>query len=369
MTDTGRAAVFYGPERRFAIEEFPLSEPEPGAILVRVTIAGVCGSDLHTWRGEMGTPPGGVITGHEMTGRVARLGPGVTRDSLGRQLAEGDRIAYMHIYPCGRCYVCLRGPMAACPTKRRPANLKAPPYFTGAFAEYYYLWPGHYVFKIPDELPDEVVAPVNCALSHVLYGLQEIGLTFGDRIVIQGAGGLGIYAVAVAREMGAHRIIVVDGIPQRLELARAFGADEAIDLNEFPSAEARVARVRALTDGLGADVVAELVGMPSVIGEGLEMLRPGGRYLEIGSISRGNTATVNTQDLVLQNKRIVGINNYSPWIMPAALDFLVRTRGRFPYDRLISHRYPLDEINTAFEQADWQGPGGAATVTRAVLVP
>ena len=112
MGRTGRAAVFLGPGLPFEIRELPLPELEPGAVLVRVTLANVCGSDLHFWhfwRGDapLALPPDGWIFGHEMTGQVAALGAGVGTDSLGRPLREGDRVAFCYFYPCGRCYVCL----------------------------------------------------------------------------------------------------------------------------------------------------------------------------------------------------------------------------------------------------------------------
>ena len=122
---------------------------EPGAILVRVSLANICGSDLHFWRGDapLTLPPDGWIFGHEMTGRVAALGPGVKTDSLGQPLREGDRVAYCYFYPCGRCYVCLHGQRAACPTKIGRATEPGEfPRQVGAFAEYYYVRPGGAIF-------------------------------------------------------------------------------------------------------------------------------------------------------------------------------------------------------------------------------
>src|SRR5581483_11491938 len=200
-----------------------------------------------------------------------RLGARVTADSLGRPLAEGDRVAYTYFYPCGRCHACLNRRPAACPAKiERPRGPSQFPHFHGAFAEYYYLRPGGAIFKVPDALPDELVAPVNCALSQVIFGLSEAGLRFGDSVLIQGAGGLGVQAAAVAKDMGARTVIVVDQLPVRLELARAFGADHTINIREVTDRKERIALVRRLTDG-GADVACDFVGFPQVIPEGLEM--------------------------------------------------------------------------------------------------
>jgi threonine dehydrogenase-like Zn-dependent dehydrogenase len=371
MGTTARAAVFFGPGKPFQIREVPIPALDPTGVLIRVTFANICGSDLHFWRGDapLRYPDDGWIFGHEMTGRVAALGSKITTDSLGRPLREGDRVAYTYFYPCGRCHACLNNEPAACPAKiERPHGPSQFPHLTGAFADHYYLRPGGHCFKVPAELPDEVVAPVNCALSQVLYGLHAAGLRLGDRVVIQGAGGLGVQAVAVARDMGAQTVIVVDRIPGRLELARAFGADHTIDLREVPDRRERVKLVREWTGGVGADLACDFVGFPAVIPEGIEMLRSGGTYLEIGNISRGAKVELEPSLLVWGSKKIVGVIQYDPWVIPRALDFLVRTRDRWPWHRLISHTYPLDQINEAFAASEWH-ERETTSITRAALLP
>jgi threonine dehydrogenase-like Zn-dependent dehydrogenase len=369
----GRVAVLTAYEGDFELREYPVPDPEPGAILVRLTRAGICGSDLHIWRGEMkdvyGAPPRDLCFGHEMCGRVERLGAGVSTDSLGRQLREGDRVTFLYVFPCGRCRVCLHGEMADCPRKGRSIRVAGtPPYFNNAYGDYYYLRPNHFVFAIPDEVPDDVAAPTNCALSQVVYGLTKAGLRQGDSVVIQGAGGLGINAVAVARDMGADRVIVFDRIPGRLDLARAFGADHALSIDELDTPERRIAAVKDLTGGFGADVVADLVGYPDVIPEGLRMLRSGGTYLEVGNIAPGNVFSYDATALVRGNVRLVAMANYSPWALGEALGFLRRTRDRFPFDRLVSHVFPLERISEGFRQAEWQRRGGdALRVSRAAV--
>jgi threonine dehydrogenase-like Zn-dependent dehydrogenase len=368
---TGKAAVFFGPGKPFELREVTLPEVEPEAVVIRVSLANVCGSDLHFWRGDapLRLPNDGWIFGHEMTGRVARLGSKVKTDSLGRPLKEGDRVAYTYFYPCGRCYACLNKEPANCPAKiERPRGPGEFPHFHGAFAEYYYLRPGGSLFKVPDELSDELVSPVNCALSQVIFGLHQAGLRFGGSVVIQGAGGLGIQAAAVAKDMGAATVIVVDLIAGRLELARAFGADHTINLKETTDRRERVNLVRSWTGGAGADVACDFVGFPQVIPEGLEMLRAGGTYLEIGTISRGAKVDFEPAQLVWGAKKIVGVIMYDAWVIPRALDFLVRNRGRWPFDRLVSHKYPLEQINTAFADSEWHGRE-TTTITRAALVP
>jgi threonine dehydrogenase-like Zn-dependent dehydrogenase len=367
----GKAAVFFGPGKPFELREVTLPEVEPDAVVIDVSLANVCGSDLHFWRGDapLRLPEDGWIFGHEMTGRVARLGANVKTDSLGRRLREGDRVAYSYFYPCGRCYVCLNKEPANCPAKiERPRGPREFPHFHGAFAEYYYLRPGGSIFTVPDSLPDELVSPVNCALSQVIFGLEQAGLGFGDSVVIQGAGGLGIQAAAVAKDMGAATVIVVDQIPGRLELARAFGADHTINIKDVPERKDRVALVRQHTGGTGADVACDFVGFPQVIPEGIEMLRAGGTYLEVGTISRGAKVELEPATLVWGAKRIVGVIMYDANVIPRALDFLVRNRTRWPFDRLVSHTYPLEQIDTAFRESEWHGRD-TTTITRAALVP
>jgi len=341
----GRVAVLKAYGGEFELREYPVPDPEPGAILIRLSRAGVCGSDLHIWRGEMkeiyGPLPRDLTFGHEMCGRVARLGTGVSVDSSGQPLHEGDRVAFVYFFPCGRCPVCLRGEMGSCPRKGRANRVAGtPPYFNNAYGDYYYLRPGAAVFRIPDEISDDIATPANCALAQVLYGLTRAGLRQGDTAVIQGAGGLGLNAVAVARDMGADRVIVLDRVAARLELARAFGAD----------------------------VVADFVGYPEVVPEGLRMLRGGGCYLEVGSIAPGNVFSYDATALVRGNARLVATSNYSPWALAQALAFVRRNLGRFPFERLVSHVFPLARITEAFQQADWMQRGGdGLRISRAAL--
>jgi L-iditol 2-dehydrogenase len=365
-----KAAVTRENARGMTITEYAVPDPGPDEILIRVTMASLCGSDLHMWRGEVPwfqRAPG--IQGHEMTGRIAALGAKRKSDSLGRPLREGDRVAYAYFIPCGECWACLGG-TTGCPNRYRTRNTITaddPPHFLGAFAEYYLLKAGQWLFKVPDGLPDELVAPVNCALSQVVYGLHQIGVWLGDTVVIQGAGGLGIYACGVAKDMGAGRVVAIDAIPERLALARRFGADEVIDFKALSTKEARVQRVKELTGGAGADVVVEVAGVAGVVQEGLEMTRVGGRYLWMGNIVPGQKAEIVPHDATRQPKTIRGVLAYDRWVIPRALDWVARTRTRYPFEQLIGGRFPLERINDAFEQAEWVA--GKGSVARTVILP
>jgi D-arabinose 1-dehydrogenase-like Zn-dependent alcohol dehydrogenase len=371
MAETGKAAVYTDVGEPFEIREYPVPDPDPNGMVVKITSAGICGSDLHVWRGDIRITmmgPGPRILGHEMTGQVARLGANVSTDSLGQPLKEGDRIVYPYFTPCRRCYQCLKGQFAACPVKYPPVPVSDnAPHFFGAYAEYYYMKEAAFVFKVPDELTDEMVTPVNCALSQVIYSLGKAGLQMGDSVVIQGAGGLGLNATAVARSMGAGTIIVVDGVPERLKLAKECGADEVVDINEAKEMPDRIAKVMAATNYRGADIVAEFVGVPAAIPEGLNMVRAGGTYLEVGNISLGQTVAIDPSSLVWNNKKIVSVVMYDPIILPTALDFLVRNKNRFPLASVVSDKFTLDQANEAFQQAEWTGK--QTTASRVVITP
>ena len=369
----GKAAVLVEPHR-FEIRELPPPPVEPGGILVKVTSAGICGSDLHYWRGElkpiMPGWPGPVILGHEVAGVVDTLGEGISTDSMGRSLKEGDRVAHPYFFPCRRCYNCLRGQLNYCPHRFRfRASIEEYPFCSGGFSDYYYLPPGHFVFKVPDELPDDAVTPANCAVSQVIYGLQQAGLRMGDTVVVQGAGGLGINATAAAKGMGAGQVIVVDGLVNRLELARQCGADETININDYATPESRIDRVKQLTEGRGADVVLEVVGYPNVVPEGMEMLRLGGTFVEIGNIWPDSMANLDISRFIWGGMRIIGTPHYDPYILPVALDFLVRTMDKYPLTKVMSHKFPLEQIEEAFRQAEWSGKTKETEITRASVTP
>ncbi len=353
----GRAAVFRGIGQPFELRELPLPEPESGGLLVEIALTNVCGSDLHIWRGDTDLARLGaaypIILGHEMVGRVARIGKGAGQDALGQTLREGDRIVYCYYGSCGRCRACLRGAGHACMLSLasvvRPCEM--PPHFVGGFATHYALGRKQKVFKVPDAVADREIAGANCALSQVIFGLAKVGVTLGEAVVVQGAGGLGLYACAVAKEMGAALVIAVDGVPMRLELARRFGADEAIDVSSS-DARARIDKVRSLTGGWGADVVVEVVGSPEVVPEGIKMLGRGGRYLELGNINPKRTYTADPSILVGGNLSIHGVSLYEPMALKQAVDFVARARSKYPLGSILSRTFPLERIDDAFREAD-----------------
>jgi threonine dehydrogenase-like Zn-dependent dehydrogenase len=354
----GRIARFDMPGKPFEIETVSLPEIGPGQILIKVTRANICGSDLHAWHGTFATRGLGgqlpTVLGHEMVGAVEALGEGVTADSTGTPLEIGTRVVFPYFFCCHTCRNCLAGRRNACLNLKMAMLGRAdePPFFVGGYGDYFLLPAGAVVYTVPDAVSDDIAAGANCALSQVMYGLERVDQQLGEMVVVQGAGALGLYAIAVAKARGAACVIAIDGVPERLELARAFGADAVIDINEVATAKDRAKAVRKLTDGQGADVVVEVVGHPSAIEEGLQMLGQFGRYVEIGNINVGKTFEFDPSRFVFANKAMVGVSLYDPVVLSRALTFLEQYQGRLPLDRLAAASYSLDDINEAFAAAE-----------------
>jgi len=302
-----------------------------------------------------------------MSGVVEALGRGRTHDTTGQALREGDRVTFAYFIPCGECWTCLSG-TTGCPNRyrlRKGLAADDDPHFHGAYGDFYYVQPGQWLYAIPPGVPEQLVPPVNCALSQVIYGLNRIGVWLGDTVVVQGVGGLGLYAIAVARDMGAGKVFAVDGVRSRLDLAKRFGADEVVDVREVASRDDRVGLVRQWTAGVGADVCVEVAGVPAVVQEGIEYLRAGGRYLMMGNIVPGAAASIVPHDAVRSPKTLLGVLSYDRWVIPRALSWLERRHAAYPLETLVAGTFPLERINEAFAAADWAT--GRGDVARASI--
>ncbi len=305
----------------------------------------ICGSDLHTTLGARPAPVP-IILGHEITGRVATLGKGVTTDTMGRTLKEGDRITWTMFANCGTCYFCkIKSLPMKCVKlfKYGHESCASAPHLNGGYAEYCYIVPGTYVFKVPDTVSDEEITPANCGLATVMQGYDEIKIAPEDCVVIQGAGLLGIYAAAVAKERGAGRVMIIDMVPERLELAKLFGADVVFDSRQLTD-EQIISGVMEQTGGWGADLVLELAGTPKVIPAGLKMLRKGGRYCWQGNVFPGAKVEINAYDIITRWITIRGFHNYDALQLAEAIAFIERTNDRYPYKDIVSHKFPLTDI-------------------------
>lgn len=359
---TGRLAFLAAPNE-IELREYDVPGPEPGGLLTEVVRANVCGSELHIWSGDHPLIRDGVL-GHEALCRVLERGAGVETDRAGEPIAEGDLVVPAYFITCGACPYCGAGEFRLCANayeywSRSPDE---EPHFHGTFATHYHVHPEQFFYKVPPGIDEGVAASANCALSQVLCGFDKVDVTWDDTVVIQGAGGLGLNAIAVAAERGA-RTIVVEGAEGRLDRAERFGADHTIDMREFETVEERTARVRELTDGLGADVAVEVAGVPEAVPEGIELLCDGGRYLEMGNIVPGRTTEFDPGAMTRKSITVESVMRYDPWYLRDALEFLAERGDAYPYEDLLDAEFPLSAVETALERS------ASREITRASLLP
>lgn len=320
MNRSGRATVMSG--RMFEVREYPVSDPEPGTVLVRQELSGICGTDLHNW--EFQRIEHDVILGHENVGVLDTIGDGVEEDYLGNPVREGDRV----VFSPGVGYGFL-------PSEEQP-------YMRGGFGEYIYLWHPDTVFMKTDLSPDVAVLtePSACAVHCV----TRADIQFGDTIVVQGSGPIGLLTLNWARLAGAGRVICVGGPAGRLEMAKRFGADLTIDISEMPDPEERKRTVRGNTpQGAGADVVFECAGNPAAIVEGLDYLRRSGTYVEYGHFVDSGTFECNPNQMLLRkNLRLEAAWGFETDHFVRSLRMLEKHADIF--DGFVSHIIPLDRV-------------------------
>jgi D-arabinose 1-dehydrogenase-like Zn-dependent alcohol dehydrogenase len=349
--------------RPHAIEfyQYEVPGPEPDGLVAEVTQTNVCGSEVHMWKGEIGGS-GGVMPGHEMSGRILALGKGVTTDWSGVPIKAGDRIAPVSYVVCNRCVNCVAGNQAACLNNVvRHTHPDQPPHFTATFATHYCVSPGQHFYRIPDNVPDVIASSANCAMSIVYWALDKGGLGYGETLLVMGAGGLGLHAIAIARARGA-RAIAMDSVGRRLELAAAFGADEIIDLRQYPDSRARRKRVRELT-GYGPDAVLEVAGVPEAFTDALSYARQGGRVLELGNVLLEPAVQVAPGFITMKSLQITTAMGYPPHYLKKSLDFLARNIERFPYLELCDASFPLSQAALALDRSERR------EVSRAAILP
>jgi threonine dehydrogenase-like Zn-dependent dehydrogenase len=347
----GEIAVMTSPGE-LEYQHYDVPAPGPGALVLKVVRANVCGSELHIWRGKHPVKKRGGI-GHEMVGTVHALGKGVTVDCAGEHLSIGDRVVATYFQTCLRCPQCLGGQFNLCDNAYEffGEQPEVAPHFHTAFATHVYIHPRQSYYKVPDNVPDSVAASANCALSQVYFGLDRIQLSYAETLVIQGAGGLGLMGIALARARGA-RVIIIDGVPLRLVQAREFGADHIIDMNDYPTVADRIAKVQELTNGRGADVGMEVTGVPEAFNEGVTgLVRRGGRYLVMGNLSPGFTIDFDPGLLTRRSVQILPVDRYESHYLHRALKFLSENASVYPFDKLLDADFKLSEVRLALDQS------------------
>jgi len=350
---TSNAAVLVKYQAPLETRSYPTpGKLSPGEALVRVEMAGICGTDVHLWLGQLKIPLP-VILGHETAGRVERLGEGLTQDWRGHPLAPGDRVTWASSVVCGECFYCRvkRQPTRCLGRKAYGISYCADeaPHLRGGYAERIVLRAGSAIFRIPDNVPSEALIGAGCALTTVLHGLEHAPVAAGDIVVVQGTGPVGMAALAMARHSGAEKVIAIGAPEHRLEQARGFGADEVISVEKVPLAPDRRARVLELTGGFGADVVIECVGHPSAVPEGLEFCRDGAAYLVLGQYADAGEVSLNPHVITRKQLHVAGSWGFEPRHVDRALRLLETTVWKDRFARQVTHRFPLDQAAQALD--------------------
>lgn len=344
-TAAGRQAVFDMDSLVLSVESAPDPVAEPGGLIARVTLAGVCGSDVHRIVGHVKDAAGPVSFGHEAVGIIEELGEGLAADWGGVPVSVGDRIIwYAGSTPCGECRGC-RTTGEACDARQWPLPSSVPN--AAGYRDVASLSRRVPFFRIDGPVTDEELIAFGCALPTAISGQRRLGLIeAGQTVVVQGAGPVGIAAAMVASISPARNIIVIGAPAHRLELAREFGATVTIDL-DATTPEERLARMHELTDGRGADVVIEAAGVPDAFPEGVALLARHGRYLLSGLYSGTREVSFNPVPITLKSAHIIGNLGSRPEVGLQALRFVQANRERFPFARVVTHRYGLQQVAEA----------------------
>ncbi|MFC1607821.1 zinc-binding dehydrogenase [Candidatus Latescibacterota bacterium] len=344
-----RAMVITAFNEPLVPEEIEVPTLEDGEVLIKLTASGVCGSDVHMWRGEDPRTPLPLIPGHEGVGTVADIG-GKKRTVDGEMLSAGDGVFWNRGVTCGECWYCsVLGDLSLCSNRRVygiTSSRSERPYLNGCYAEYLVLRTGTDIFKIPGEIDHAVLVSASCSGATAAHAFDDVPESVnGGTVVVQGVGPLGVYAVAFARSLGASSIAVIGGTESRLDLCRDFGATHLLNRHKT-TPEERKATIEDLSGGRGADLVVEAVGAQGVAEEGVRLLRKGGMYVSTGYAQPAGTESLDFyRDVVNRNVRIQGIWVSDSRHLKKAVDLTMDNADIFA--RLVSRCYTLDDANSA----------------------
>jgi threonine dehydrogenase-like Zn-dependent dehydrogenase len=331
-----KAAVFKGPGR-IVLEEKPIPAPGAGEALVRITTTTICGTDVHILKGEYPVAQGLTI-GHEPVGVIEALGPGVTGYAVGQRVVAGA------ITPCGQCHTCLDGHQSQCGGKAM-GGWRFGNTIDGAQAEYL-LVPNAManLEVIPDGLTDEEVLMCPDIMSTGFGGAESGGIRIGDTVVVFAQGPIGLCATAGAKLKGASRIIVVDGVPTRLAMAKRLGADIVVDYTRVNPID----EIMRLTNGQGADVAIEALGTQQTFESCLRVLKPGGTLSSLGVYSGKLSLPLDAFAAGLGDHKIITT------LCPGGKERMRRlmnvvASGRVDLKSMVTHRFRLDQIEQAYD--------------------
>jgi alcohol dehydrogenase len=323
-----RAVVFEEFKGPLSVTLVPDPAPVPGGVVLAVRSTGICRSDWHGWQGHDPDIRVPHVPGHEIAGEIVAVGAGVT------SLRAGDRVTVPFVSGCGGCSPCRRGDPQVCDTQFQPG-------FThwGSFAEYVSL---HYadlnVVKLPDGLSYERAASLGCRFTTAFRALVQLAeLAPDETVVVFGCGGVGLSAMLIARAIGA-RSIAVDVDPEKLELARAVGADIAIDARAGDVAR----RVVEATHG-GADVSLDALGSSGTLRQSLEALRKRGRHVQVGLMVGERSDPAVPIGRVIANELVLfGSHGIAARAYPDVFEMI--ERKQVPLERIIGPRLGLSDV-------------------------
>jgi threonine dehydrogenase-like Zn-dependent dehydrogenase len=323
-----RGLLFVG-NRQVELREFPDPVPGPGEVVVRIRSSGLCGSDLRPYRmdGAQAT-----IGGHEPCGEVAALGPGVVGAAI------GDRVMVHHYSGCGTCKYCRVGYDQLCIHGHKTYGFGA----HGGNAEYV-LVPARTLVPLPDELSFEAGAAIACGTGTAYMALKKLDISGRDTLAIYGQGPVGLSATLLGKAMGA-RVIAIDVVPARLEHARRLGADTMLNPTEADPIE----RVRGLTHGEGADATLDCTGNATARVQTVRSARVFGRACFVGE--GGSVQLEPSPDIIHRHLTLYGSWTFSSIGLEECARFIVDRQ--VPLDRLITHRFRLDQAAAAFQEFD-----------------
>lgn len=326
-----KAAMLYG-IKDLRVEEVETPKVGAGEVLVKIRAATTCGTDLKIFqRGYVEKViklP--TVFGHEWAGDVVEVGEGLEWPSKGMRVRAGNSA------PCLRCRMCQKGKYNLC------ENMI---WLWGAYAEYIKV-PAHMVIVNMQEIPQHVSyeeAAVAEPLACVLHGIEEAKVKLGDSVAIIGAGPIGLLHLLTVKKMGAEKAIIIDLVEERLDFAKKLGADKTVNAGR----ENVLERIKQLTDGYGADVVIEAIGLPTTWEQALKLVRKGGTVLEFGGCPPGTEIKLSTEQLHYGEVTVMGAFHATPLHFRKALNFIAsKTIDVKP---LITAKMKLEEIKEAFE--------------------
>ena len=356
-----RAAVMPAPYAPIEVRRYPEPILEPGAVLLRTLASEVCGTDVHLWHGRLAGVPYPLIPGHISVGEVLATSGTVT-DINGEEIVPGEAVTFLDVHgTCCDCWYCLVAKQSTrCPHRRvYGITYGADDGLLGGWSEQIYLKPGVKIVKLRGGVTPELWIAGGCGLPTALHAVDLAQIQIGDRVLIQGAGPVGLSACALAAASGASWVGIVDAVPHRLEAAKKMGADTQISLNSNV-----LSAVHRATGGRGADVVIEASGSPQAVPQGCSFARDGGRYIIVGQYSDNGPAEINPHaDINRKHLTIQGCWGVDFSHVWRAMDVLARFGDRFAWTEMISARYGLEDAGAALAAVE------SRQVVKALIVP